>query len=109
MKWLDVLKLIVPAVIGLVPGASKFAPIITAAAAIAEETQLPGAEKRVVFIDSVKKLANASNQMGQLHGHSEIIPVDDAVSVADGSIDTIINTTKLIKTVKDDLQDSPAK
>lgn len=97
MKWLDVLKVLAPAILAVVPGAQPFIPLVVAGMTIAEETGKPGADKRVIAVEAVKIGAQAANTIAK----RDVVPVDQAVAIADSTIDTIVGVTNLVKATTD--------
>lgn len=97
MKWFNVLKIVGPAILAVVPGAQAFIPLLIAGMEVAERSQQPGAEKRVIARDAVRIGAEAAQTAG-----ADIEPVE-AVKVYDSTVDTVVLAVNLVsKLTKDD-------
>ena len=90
MKWLDALKIIGPAILAVVPGAAPFTPLIIAGMELAEKSGKKGADKKVIAKEAVELGARTANTIA----NREVINPDEAVRVADGTIDIIVTATK---------------
>lgn len=93
MNWIDVLKIMGPAVLAMNPRTAELAPIIVAGINVAEETRKPGADKRRIARDAVKVGADAANSIAK----RTVVPPDYAVAAYDHSVDTIIAVTNIVK------------
>lgn len=99
-KFLQILKILGPAVLSLTPGAEKFAPLVIAGIDIAERTGKPGVEKRQIFLESVKLGAEAANTAA----NKEVAPVGEVVAVADNTVDAIVQAVNLVGTITDNVK-----
>jgi hypothetical protein len=93
MKWQDILKIMGPAVLMAVPGAQPFIPLIVAGVTLAEETAKPGAEKKTLGREWTKLGAETANTIAK----KPVVPVDQAVSVYDHSVDAIVSVVNIVK------------
>lgn len=87
MKWINILKIIAPAILAVIPGAQPFIPLIIAGMEVAEETQKPGVEKKAIAIEAVKLGADTANTIAK----KEVIDPSLAVKTAESSIDLIVD------------------
>lgn len=90
MKWLNVLKILGPAILAVVPGAQAFIPLMIAGMELAEETQKPGAEKRGIAREAVRIGAETAKIAGAT------IDPEEAVTVYERTVDTVISATNLV-------------
>jgi hypothetical protein len=92
MKWLDILKVIAPAVLAVIPGAQPVIPLVLAGMTLAEESGKSGSDKKAIAVAAVQVGATAVNTIKK----EEIIPVDAAVDTATKSIDAVVAATNLV-------------
>lgn len=93
MKWLDILKVIGPAVMAVVPGAQPFIPLVVAGIEVAESSGKDGASKRVLAKEAVRFGAQAANTIAK----RDVVPVDQAEAVFDSTVDTIVGVVNIVK------------
>ncbi len=103
MDWLKVLKVIGPAVLAIVPGVGPFIPLIIAGIELAEESGKPGVEKKQIAKDIVKLGMVAANQVAK----KEIVKPEEAVKVADDTIDAIVGVTNIVSNIKTNFPTTP--
>ncbi len=93
MNWKDVLKVMGPAVMAVIPGAQPFIPLVVAGMTIAEESKQPGASKRDIAVKATKLGAQAANIASK--GKVQLDP-DAAGQTADDVIDAIVGVTNIV-------------
>lgn len=93
MKFLDILKTLGPVILALVPGGAVFAPLIIAGVEVAENSQKPGAEKRVIGKDAVSLAANAANAIAK----KEVVNTLEAEQAYEDSVDAVISVVNIVK------------
>ena len=93
MNWKDILKIMGPAVMAVVPGAQPFIPLVVAGIAAAEESGQPGADKRAIAKKVTKLGADAVNLAGKGKVHLDPVEADQ---VADDVIDAIVGVTNIV-------------
>lgn len=93
MNWKDILKVMAPAVMAVVPGAAPFIPLVVAGMTVAEESQQPGANKKTIAKQATKLGAEAVNLASKGKVHLE--PAE-AEQIADDVIDAVVGVTNLV-------------
>lgn len=96
MKWLDILKVLGPAVLATVPGAQVIIPLIVAGIQIAEISGEPGPKKKLIAMEAVKAGVASANSVAK----REVISVDEASQLADNTIDAVVGAVNIISKIK---------
>lgn len=101
MSFIDLLKMIGPAVLSTVPNGQMYVPLIMSGILLAEQSKVKGADKKKIALEAVRLGVNGANTIARKHGKiNDIINVDQAMALAVSSIDTIISVTKSVDNIK---------
>lgn len=93
MNWIELLKILGPAVLSLDPKTAKYVPIVIGGIQIAEKTGKPGADKRAIALESVILAGTVINTVKGV-GTVDLVELGQ---VAEASIDTVVSVTNLFK------------
>lgn len=96
MNWLNVLKVLGPAILAVVPGAQPIIPLIVAGIQVAEMSGEPGAKKKQIAMEAVKAGVASANTVAK----REVISVDEAAQLADNTIDAVVGAVNIISKIK---------
>lgn len=92
MKWKDILKVMGPAVMAVIPGAQPFIPLVIAGMTVAEESKKPGADKKQIAQQAVAIGIAAVNRTGKVH-----LDPAQGQQATDDVIDAIVSVTNLVQ------------
>lgn len=105
MKWFDILKIIGPAVLAVIPGGAAIAPLVVAGMQAAE--QIPGktgTEKKALVQEIVAIGAQGANAVAK----REMLPPAEVAAVTGTGIDTVVGVVNLIHRAQPPETDEPA-
>jgi len=97
MKWNEVLRILGPAVLSVVPGAQPFIPLVIAGMTLAEETGKGGKEKKEIALEAVVLGAQTANTIAK----REVVNAVEAERTALDTIDAIVSIVNIAKKATD--------